>query len=446
MAKVYISSTFEDLKEYRAEVLKTLRRMQQEVIAMEDYAAADERPLAKCLADVEKCDYYLGIFAKRYGFIAPNDNGENPEGKSITELEYRHAVRTAKKCFIFLVHAKAKWTLEHVDGGAGGEKLRNLCEELKLKHSVAFFENEDELAVRVSEAFLALVLPAPAPTMRKLPPFAHAMCNRARQTRHFKEFFDANLKTRPGVPQICFVQGEKGECHDSLVKRLSVTEIKGAADDPTGPFHGVMDAVRVVNWVEASSDLEELKKDLQFELFRQFADRYKGNDYTATSLSKLAAETQKRLIVIKHTVYAADCTDLSWDLIKWCLSFWASMEIDQSRPQFIIFFNVVYPRSEPINPLKFWRAFTKFNKEQVKEKLKDISTRNSAGLPCLLLEELPAVQQKHVEEWFAEYQDKGDISLETRHKILSGLFPSENALTRMEEVEIALERLVRAYG
>ena len=52
MARVYISSTYEDLREYRLEVLNTLRRMQQEVIAMEEYAAADERPLAKCLLDV----------------------------------------------------------------------------------------------------------------------------------------------------------------------------------------------------------------------------------------------------------------------------------------------------------------------------------------------------------------------------------------------------------
>ena len=89
--KVYISSTYEDLKEYREAVYRTLRKMRYDVIAMEDYVAQDQRPLQKCLEDVASCDIYVGIFA-RYGYI-PNDNNKdnNPDKLSITELEYRKA-------------------------------------------------------------------------------------------------------------------------------------------------------------------------------------------------------------------------------------------------------------------------------------------------------------------------------------------------------------------
>jgi hypothetical protein len=55
---------------------------------LEDYVAADQGPLERCLADVAACDLYVGIFAHRYGYIP--DRG-NPDGRSITELEYRHA-------------------------------------------------------------------------------------------------------------------------------------------------------------------------------------------------------------------------------------------------------------------------------------------------------------------------------------------------------------------
>ena len=88
MTKIYLSSTYEDLKDYREAVARALRRLDHHVGGMENYVAADERPLKKCLKDVEKCDVYVGIFASRYGYVPAKDN---PNRKSITELEYRQA-------------------------------------------------------------------------------------------------------------------------------------------------------------------------------------------------------------------------------------------------------------------------------------------------------------------------------------------------------------------
>ena len=45
MAKIYISSTFEDLKVYRKAVYDVLYQLGHKVIAMEDYVASDKRPL-----------------------------------------------------------------------------------------------------------------------------------------------------------------------------------------------------------------------------------------------------------------------------------------------------------------------------------------------------------------------------------------------------------------
>ena len=82
MARVYVSSTFSDLEEYRKRVRTILRRRDHEDVAMEYYGAEDQRPVDKCLNDVENCDLYIGIFALRYGHIPPGYE------KSITELEY----------------------------------------------------------------------------------------------------------------------------------------------------------------------------------------------------------------------------------------------------------------------------------------------------------------------------------------------------------------------
>lgn len=56
MATIYLSSTYEDLKDYRRVVFGELRKAGHEVIAMEEYVAADARPVNKCLEDVARAD------------------------------------------------------------------------------------------------------------------------------------------------------------------------------------------------------------------------------------------------------------------------------------------------------------------------------------------------------------------------------------------------------
>jgi len=152
--RIYVSSTFADLKIYREAVYRALRQMQKEVIAMEDYVAQDERPLAVCLADVERSDLYVGIFAWRYGFVPDT---ENPERRSITELEYRHAVDKGIPCLIFLLEEGVPWQLEFADShtkeGNAGERISALRRELQQdKHTVSFFKNPDHLASLVQSA------------------------------------------------------------------------------------------------------------------------------------------------------------------------------------------------------------------------------------------------------------------------------------------------------
>ncbi|MGE0822955.1 MAG: DUF4062 domain-containing protein [Candidatus Binatia bacterium] len=144
MAKIYISSTFSDLKECREEASRALRKLGHDVIAMEDYTASDQRPLDKCLADVAASDVYVGIFAWRYGFAPPN------QSKSITELEFREAVKQGKKCLLFLLDDSAPWPRNLIDREP--EKIETLREELKQNYLVEFFSNKDDLARNVGIA------------------------------------------------------------------------------------------------------------------------------------------------------------------------------------------------------------------------------------------------------------------------------------------------------
>src|SRR5262245_36267851 len=135
---VYVSSTYKDLIEHRAAVASALRKLLSvhRVIAMEDYVASDERPLDRVLDDVGQSDIYVGIFAWRYGFVPPESN---PEKKSITELEFRHAKANGKACLIFVLKDDAPWnpaftdfrTREN-DAGARIDALRKELMEARL--------------------------------------------------------------------------------------------------------------------------------------------------------------------------------------------------------------------------------------------------------------------------------------------------------------------------
>jgi WD40 repeat protein len=155
MARVYLSSTFSDLKTFRAHVLEALREARHDVHAMESYAASDQRPLDVCLADVDKCNIYVGIIGWRYGY-RPTEG--NPTACSVTELEYRRALDGGKPCLIFLADAAHPWPPTYIDRGNDGERLLALRSMLTTRHTVSFFSTETELAGKVASAVNASVL------------------------------------------------------------------------------------------------------------------------------------------------------------------------------------------------------------------------------------------------------------------------------------------------
>lgn len=126
MTTIYLSSAYEDLKDYREVVYKALRQSGYHVIAMEDYVATDQRPVEKCLREMQNADLYVGLFAFRYGYIPPPEH-KNSEGLSVTELEYRHAEDLKKPCLTFIAKEEAGIPLKFVDAYTGhGDKGKHV--------------------------------------------------------------------------------------------------------------------------------------------------------------------------------------------------------------------------------------------------------------------------------------------------------------------------------
>src|SRR5262245_53373388 len=86
MARVYVSCTTADLRRERQAVIDWLVAAQHQVV--HSYRPNSDRVRDSCLEDVDTSDLYVLILGHRYGFQPPEDN---PEGLSITQLEFRRA-------------------------------------------------------------------------------------------------------------------------------------------------------------------------------------------------------------------------------------------------------------------------------------------------------------------------------------------------------------------
>jgi hypothetical protein len=142
--KVFISSTFKDLERYRTEMDKTIRVLDSESISMEHFGSDHRKPLDVCLRAIDDCELFVGIYALRYRFIPPN------ETRSITELEYHHAVAQGKTILAFVAKDIIQYEAAYVSDGVSTDpddikKLQAFKTQIGLGRVIREFVTIDEL-------------------------------------------------------------------------------------------------------------------------------------------------------------------------------------------------------------------------------------------------------------------------------------------------------------
>lgn len=150
--KVFISSTYQDLKEHRKKVFEAIERLKHngseiDWLGMEGFGAQSDDPQKTCLKFVDKCDLYIGFFGIRYGHI------DKKTGLSMTELEYHRAVEKKKHCLIFLLNSDADVKQIYLDDDSKSQaKLRKFKDKLKKERTIDYFTTPDDLALKVVTA------------------------------------------------------------------------------------------------------------------------------------------------------------------------------------------------------------------------------------------------------------------------------------------------------
>jgi len=105
--QVFVSSTYEDLREERQEVMQALLELDCIPSGIELFSAANEDQWNLIQGIIDDCDYYVVIIGGRYGSIGPTDI-------SYTQLEYEYAVRQNKPIIAF-VHKDPESLLKRSD-------------------------------------------------------------------------------------------------------------------------------------------------------------------------------------------------------------------------------------------------------------------------------------------------------------------------------------------
>ena len=145
---IFISSTFDDLKNHRRKIWDLLERYDVDVRGMERFGARKEAPLITCLSEVEQCDIFVGVIAFRLGSIDENS------GKSFTQREYERASELNREILIYMIDEKdAMVSSQNIDFDDKREKLIAFKSILKDRHTVDFFLSGDDLAEKLKRKF-----------------------------------------------------------------------------------------------------------------------------------------------------------------------------------------------------------------------------------------------------------------------------------------------------
>lgn len=133
--KAFVSSTFTDLKEHRAHVIRQLGRAGISVDPMENWTADTDEPKQFSQDRLEGCDLCILLVAYRRGFV--------PEGgmRSITQLEYDAAVKYGIDILPFMLAEKTPWLAEF-DERKEDKELLEWRNYLQKNYGVEWFSLE----------------------------------------------------------------------------------------------------------------------------------------------------------------------------------------------------------------------------------------------------------------------------------------------------------------
>jgi CheY-like chemotaxis protein len=144
--KIFLSSTYRDLIEYRAAGAEALERLGQQGIRMEVFGARPTDATRVCFDEIAEADALVGIYAHRYGHI--------PDGQtiSITEQEFDFARSKLRPVFCFLIDDEHPWPPKHIEGEPSRSALLSFKSRLQSQVVTESFSTPHDFAFKLASS------------------------------------------------------------------------------------------------------------------------------------------------------------------------------------------------------------------------------------------------------------------------------------------------------
>lgn len=153
--QVFISSTYQDLKEERQEVMQALLELDCIPSGMELFPAANDDQWSLIKKVIEDSDYYMVIIGGRYGSIGP-------DGISYTEMEYHYAVSCGKPVIAFLHKNPGELPANRTERDQKSIEKLEQFRKLAEKKLVKYWNTPSDLGSMVSRSLIRLIKTSPA--------------------------------------------------------------------------------------------------------------------------------------------------------------------------------------------------------------------------------------------------------------------------------------------
>lgn len=153
--QIFVSSTYEDLKDERDTVMKAVLEIGHIPVGMELFSAGNEEQWELIKRNIDDCDYYVIVIAHRYG--------SKDGAVSYTEKEYEYAVSKNVPVLGFIIDNSAEWPAARMDTAPEDREALSAFKDRVKRKIVQFWKNRDELhgkvAIALGKAFRAYPRP-----------------------------------------------------------------------------------------------------------------------------------------------------------------------------------------------------------------------------------------------------------------------------------------------
>ena len=144
--QIFISSTYDDLKNERQQAIKAILEMGHIPVGMEMFSAGDESQWQLIKRQIMDCDYYIVIVAHRYGSM----DGDI----SYTEKEFNFAVQNSIPVIGFILNDKTRWQKVKIDMEADKIAKLELFKAKVKERIIDSWSSATELKSKVSIALM----------------------------------------------------------------------------------------------------------------------------------------------------------------------------------------------------------------------------------------------------------------------------------------------------